>query len=274
MRFNTERFGYNMKEVDEFVEKANRENNASLQEQRALVADLRAEIDLLKSELQKYKQQDSSISDALIAAVETAKQIEENSKNIYDLEIRRVRSLYDKWQGYLDEMMDRYPAMKEQFDPSTITTAFKKSINEVLAKNEDEDRRNSIGIKSLISKMNGAVKPDMQKSYTLNAEQKQIKRKPRPSLQAVNKKMIQDVILMETERVKSTQIGGNNVNNNGFNSLAEQYLNAEISENLEQTAYSKSILQKKKESGFDLKEALTPTEDLMDIMKAFNIEDD
>ena len=47
-----------------------------------------------------------------------------------------------------------------------------------------------------------------------------------------------------------------------------------ISENLEQTAYSKTILKKKKESGFDLKEALTPTEDLIDIMKAFNIEDD
>lgn len=273
MHFGTEKFGYSKSEVDNYLKKVSMDNENVLQEQRSIIASLKRELEEKSLELLKFKEQGSSISDALVAAVETARQIEENSKNIYDLEIRRVRSLYDKWQGYLDEMMDRYPQMKEHFDPTTITTAFKKSIDEVLSKNEDETRKNGIGIRNLISKMNGAIKPEVQKTYTVKTEQKSIKRKPRPSLQAVNKKMLQDAINGENNRIKSAKTAENN-NLDKYNSLAEQFLNTEISENLEQTAYSKTILKKKKETGFDLKEALTPTEDLMDIMKAFNIEDD
>ncbi len=270
MHFQTEKYGYKKEEVDNFINKQSKEFDFLLQEQKALVASLKRELEEQAVELNKYKMQDSSISEALVAAVETAKQIEENSKNIYELEIRRVRSLYDKWQGYLDEMMDRYPEMKEHFDPSTITTAFKQSINEVLAKNEDDTRKNGIGIRNLISKMNGAAGVGLKQYGVNNWAQKPVKRKAKPGLDAINKKMIQDGINAENLRVKSIKTEQDAAGN----SLAEQFLNAEISENLEQTAYSKSILQKKKESGFDLKEALTPTEDLLDIMKAFNIEND
>ena len=273
MHFNTEKYGYNKKEVDEYLKRLS--SDVETLSQQLTTSSHRKEIETISLELARYKEQDASISDALVAAVETAKQIEENSKNIYDLEIRRVRSLYDKWQGYLDEMMDRYPEMKEHFDPTTITAAFKKSIDEVLSKNEDNTRKNSIGIRSLISKMNGIQNPQIQKTYIVKTAEKPIKRKSKPSLDAVNKKLIQDTINSENRRIKNFDLT-TKINNNveEFDSLADQFLNTEISENLEQTAYSKTILKKKKESGFDLKEALTPTEDLMDIMKAFNIEDD
>lgn len=275
MQFNTEKFGYNKREVDEYLKKISRDVENLTQEQKATIANLKREIDTISQELKKYKEQDGNISDALVAAVETAKQIEENSKHIYELEIQRVRSLYDKWQSYLDEMMDRYPQMKEHFDPSQITAAFKKGIDEVLCKNEEDiSKNNGVGIRNLISKMNGAQRTEIQRTYTLKSQEKQIKRKPKPSLEAVNKKLIQDVIDSENNRIKNVSLNKNLVKSENGNSLAEQFLNAEISENLEQTAYSKSILKKKKETGFDLKEALTPTEDLMDIMKAFNIEDD
>ena len=138
MEFNLEKYGYNKKEVDVYLKKLTQEFEQTSQKQRDRIEELQKDIQIVEQELGRYKEKDADISTALVAAVETAKQIEESSKSIYDLEIRRIRSLYDKWQAYLDEMMERYPAMRENFDPSSITAAFKKSIDDVLNKAMDD----------------------------------------------------------------------------------------------------------------------------------------
>lgn len=273
MEFNLEKYGYNKKEVDVYLKKLTQEFEQTSQKQRDRIEELQKDIQIVEQELGRYKEKDADISTALVAAVETAKQIEESSKSIYDLEIRRIRSLYDKWQAYLDEMMERYPAMRENFDPSSITAAFKKSIDDVLSKNDEEIQAvNSVGIRNLISKMNSANGAVKEKVQVVKDTQKVIKRKPKPSKDIALKKNIDSVMEEELKRLNVLNLDGIK---NGKKSPVEEFLNAELSHDLEETAYSKNILKKKnQDTGFDLKEALTPTEDLLDIMKAFDIDRD
>ena len=133
--FDVEKKGYNksqvQKTINELVE--DYENKLLLQKNR--IAELKKEIEQLKEQLHTYQTKDKNISGALVAAVETAQEIESNSKNIYDIEIKRLRLLYNKWESFLNEMLQKNPEAKENFDPQVILKEFKKAIQETVENN-------------------------------------------------------------------------------------------------------------------------------------------
>lgn len=154
--FKLERNGYDKKEVDEFVEKVKRNYEDTLQEQMQRISELKKQLDETAKKLGSYEKKNGDISDALVVAVETAKQIENASKNIYDLEIKRVRALYDKWEKFLEELMEEYPRLKERFDTKALLKIFSDGIDEVIKQNSinAESSTQGIGLRRLISKMN------------------------------------------------------------------------------------------------------------------------
>lgn len=154
--FKLEKNGYDKKEVDEFVEKVKRDYEDTMQDQMDRISELKKQLDETNKKLGSYEKKNGDISDALVVAVETAKQIENASKNIYDLEIKRVRALYNKWEKFLDELMEEYPRLKERFDTKALLKIFSDGIDEVVKQNsvDSETPTQSIGLRSLISKMN------------------------------------------------------------------------------------------------------------------------
>ena len=154
--FKLEKNGYDKKEVDEFVEKVKRDYEDTMQDQMDRISELKRQLDETNQKLGSYEKKNGDISDALVVAVETAKQIENASKNIYDLEIKRVRALYNKWEKFLDELMEEYPRLKERFDTKALLKIFSDGIDEVVRQNsvDSETPTQSIGLRSLISKMN------------------------------------------------------------------------------------------------------------------------
>ena len=58
-----------------------------------------------------------------------------------------------------------------------------------------------------------------------------------------------------------------------YENLVDKFL-SDDDKDFENNAYSKVFLAKEKNQGFDLKEAVNPTENLEDIMKSFSFYDD
>ena len=263
MSFNIERKGYNKKEVDDYIYNTEQSYKAQGQEQKARIAELKAENDALVSKVNAYKNKENMISKALIDAMARAKKIEENSRKIYDLEIQKIRILYNKYKELLDSMIQRNASAEDINNLSIHTRNFKAGINKVLSsqneranltQNADEKMR------ALLSKMNNSVKekPIIQTNSvrkTSNGEQIG---------------MDMDELHVKPNLIKP--IYKQSEPDDNVESLVDKFLDSDEEDN---SAYANQILGIEQAiSGFDLKEAVNPTESLEEIMKAFDLDED
>ena len=285
MNFKTDKNGYNTSEVDAYIRNLKSEYDKSLSEQKIRISDLKRELDIKNSELLKYKSKNSDISNALIVAVETAKQIESSSKNVYALEIQRLKSLYNKWDKILDDFMKEYPVLAEKFDSKKLLKKLSDKIDEVIEQNKvdtkNEPQKQPVGIRNLISKMGGITARQIsnerprshrpvrsqQEYQTINSDdfeeeyESEIIDNPRDEASKNNFELKIKPIANMKPQDKAR-----------FDNMIEEFFN---SNDEQDNAYSKELIRSKKQvSGFDLKEALNPTEDLAEIMKDFGFLDD
>lgn len=308
--FSIEKKGYNKDEVQKTVENLVEDYENKLLLQKNRIDELKQEINQVKEELIKYKSKDKNISGALIAAVETAQEIEKNSKDIYNLEIKKLRLLYNKWEAFLNEMLLKYPDMKEGFDPQVILKGFNEAIDRTIEENfnsmQSTKRQNNEkakeGIQSLLNKMNATRNRGVDVSAQAlprtnsydsikNLQTAQIKRAERPSLASIEATRVKNDYMLEEKRINEAKSNIRPITNltlskeDEYDNLVDKYLSVNNieSESFANNAYAQQITKKKKrnalgypepnETGFDLKEALNPTEELSEIMKAFNFFD-
>lgn len=283
MDFSREKNGYNIKEVDNYIANLKQKYEQTAGEQKIRISDLKRELESAKQELSAYKDKNNDISNALVVAVETAKQIENSSKNVYALEIKRLRSLYSRWDSFLTQLVKTYPAVGEKYDYDKLLKEFGDKIDEIIKQNSvdlsDTTPSEPVGIRNLISKMGGLTtrRPEETQSFVVK------RRKPAQDVfDEIDNGQSND---LGTKTDNFEQMKNNNlelkikpianIDSGGkdkFDSLVEKFFN---SPDEDDNAYSKALIRKKKSaSGFDLKEALNPTEDLAEIMKDFDFFDD
>ena len=87
-KFKVVKNGYDKDEIDDYLFKLNEDYENKFREQKMRINDLKRELESTKGQLDSFKEKNNNISDALVVAVETAKQIENSSKNIYDYTFR------------------------------------------------------------------------------------------------------------------------------------------------------------------------------------------
>lgn len=284
-KFSTSKNGYDKKEVDEYIFHVNEDYENRLREQKMRINDLKRELDNTKEQLDRFKQRNSNISDALVVAVETAKQIENSSKNIYGLEIKRIRSLYDKWKTFLDDFMKKYPELRSKYDTKLLLEVFKQDIDKILNQNKNTMEQkeavavqsndatpNTLGLRMLINKMSNINRPIIQTTQTFKERAEEpIVRNQKPSEETLSKYKADITFEEEEKRLAKTQIKpiiDMPDEHDGFENLVDKFLKSDDEDY--SSAYAKVLLEKKKNDGFDLKEAVTPTESLEDIMKSFS----
>lgn len=336
-KFNIDKKGYNPDEVDDYINKMCLKYEDKLCEQRDRVVTLKKEVESLNLRLANYENKDEQISKALIFAVEKAEQIEINAKNVYNLEIKRINALYNRWEELLLEVEKQCPQINENGYLNSLMEDFKDSIVEVsktgLTLNtksiKDEIKRTSDQfIKNILNKMSYAVnskpvevvepiKPKKEIlskhiSQHLSTNQTQHSEKQIVKTENVAQQTKLNSTKLETDKNVSKQTPENksyssitsinerlkrlnlinkstNLNVKKDESLAEKYLNSD--DDMQINAYAKNFTKKKleknrstspfnfmeypepNETGFDLKEALNPKEDLDEIMKAFDFFD-
>ena len=180
-----------------------------LDEQRATIDRQSATIAQISSEINEYKSKDSTISMAIISAVEKAQQIESTSKKLYQMEIERIRLLYLKMENVVKQLYARYPELRKNSE-----------VNDIMDK---------VGL--VLSNNISPVSSQPLMKYAMSSA------------------TVEDPIKKLLNKITTI-----------FDKNDDQKV----------TLKRKTIPESS--SGFDLKEALNPTEQLSDIMKAFNIE--
>ena len=282
-KFSLSKNGYDTREVDEYIFKSSEDYENKLREQKLRINDLKRELTSTKEQLDAYKQKNNNISDALVVAVETAKQIENSSKNIYELEIKRIRSLYDKWKNFLDDFMKKYPELRSKYDTKLLLEVFSNDIDKIIKQNQktieqkeavamqtNDFSNNTIGLRMLINKMGNVNRPIVQSVTKTDAK---IIRNQKPSEQTLAEYKLDLMEEDETKRLQKDkikpivdmQLGSDDT----YENLVDKFLRSD-DEDYQNSAYSKILLEKQKNDGFNLKDAVTPTEDLTEIMKSFS----
>ncbi len=328
-KFGIDKKGYNPSEVDDYINKMYLKYEDKLREQRDRVVTLKKEVESLNSRLANYENKDEQISKALIYAVEKAEQIETNAKNVYNLEIKRINALYERWEELLLEVEKHCPEVNANGYINSLMEDFKASIQEVsktgLTLNtksiKDEIKRTSDQfIKNILNKMSYAVNQKPVEIVEPVKPKKELLSKPIPQRvqakqttkqTAETKQNVEnvraDVVKSEPVKTPETKSVGTissiserlkrlnlinrapSVKVKKEESLADKYLNSD--DDIQINAYAKNFTKKKlekskagspfnfieypepNETGFDLKDALNPKEDLDEIMKAFDFFD-
>jgi len=273
--FKIDRKGYSIKEVDDFIIMQQIENDRLLKEKQARINELREENFNILKELNELKKKEESVSRALILSAEKAKEIEEKAKLEYNLELKNLDIFYNKWNDFFNELILRYPKMKD-FDTKEVLSSIKTEINELLNGTfQVKEKTKNKDFKDLIDKLHAHSKNKQQVSLKIN-------------------KQIDKNIIIDSENELEYQAETNKLNNikpitnltisgeekEEFENLVDKFLH---SDNKVSKGYQNIILNtnKKKvtktypkpnESGFDLEQALNPTEDLIDIMKGFKLD--
>lgn len=88
----------------------------------------------LKQQNATLLRRDKLISDALVAAVEKAKEIESVAKRKCDLEIKRLRLFQAKWRQYFARVMEKYPVDQNLQKMQEFT----RKVDEILGNESDQ----------------------------------------------------------------------------------------------------------------------------------------
>ena len=288
--FSIDKKGYNIKEVDDYLITAQIESDRMIKEKQSRINELREENYILSRKLEEYKQKESYIASALTNANEKASEIENNAKKQYALEIENVKALYSKYEKFLNELIKRYPKMHD-FDPNEVLKSMKKEIDSTL-KNQFNIRSLNLGsgkdtdnsFRNLLSRIRSNIDNNKETEKT---EKKIIKRNTKPNNSEILDSENELEFLSEHNRVNNikpiTNITLDKSEQDEFENLVDKFLNTQNTTMAK--GYEKSIFNSKKkkdksnsryiepnESGFDFEEALNPTEDLLSIMKGFNLD--
>lgn len=166
----------------------------------------------LTKQINDFKAKEQSISAAIIAAAEKAKQMEEASRKLFQIEIQRNRLLYMRMEQVLNELHSKYPDLKTDTQIEDLSQRFKNLVS---------TNYDNIPTKNFMGDLD-IVEPEDPIKKMLNKITNYCDVKEQPVKKAIG----------DTE-------------NNVF----------------------------KSNSGFDMREALNPTQELNDILKAFDLGD-
>lgn len=300
-KFNLDKKGYNCKEVDDYINNISVKYEEKLSEQKDRVFALKNELDGANQRLESYVEKDKQISQALMYAVEKADEIESSAKKIYELEIKRIRLLYKRWEELLLEVESKYPQTNNNAYLNELLVTFKNSIGDMLDQNlklnkvsasvsnvkENLKKKSDDYIKNILNKMDYAFNYQTQMDLEdMGMEEKTVKPNEKLKIKKVDISSVMANHNREQSRLANITNKLNGSKPQNAQDLVDAYLNSEIDDSFANTAYAKNITRKKttkdddspfnypyptpNDSGFDLKEALNPKEELEEIMKSFD----
>ncbi len=266
--FTITKHGYSPDEVDNYIIRLKADYEAKMSEQKDRIFYLKNQLDTLTRSSEK------ELMVALAGAVEKAKQIETSSRNIFELETKRLKLLYSKMDSLIANMHEdsSIDAFKHQMltHMAECKLSLDKNIELQARAVNMVDTENPV--RKLLQKMNG-------KSTSLNLkniesfvespiEPASTPRKPaprpappRPAAPAPKRPVAPKPAFNKFLKEETPT-------NKNFESIMfkgtdkPKKNNSVITANLSYPTPN--------ESGFDLKEAVNPKDDLSEIMKAFD----
>lgn len=124
---------YTKADFDTYTAAVRRECEDTLLKQRERIEELRAALQKAEEKAERLESQKELVYKAITAALKKADDIERVSLIRYNQEIAQLKSFHDKWIGYFNKIIERYPL------DSDLVAAGKVNgkIAEVLGKTAD-----------------------------------------------------------------------------------------------------------------------------------------
>lgn len=242
--FSSDIYGYNKKEVEEYIDNLKAEHERALMQEKLKV--LEAEKKLL--DYKKKTQDIENREQTILNVLQSYKKAQaEGTKNIEALRGEQLRMVYIHLQNFLQDLNTRVPGV-------LLNSNYRKIINDIetILDGADFKKEEFIGagtendsMRILLSKMQGKKLQEVPKEVKIERNA-YIKEKT---------SQIKPVTEMQLE------------DNDNYDNLVDKFLNSKPPEE-----QPKSL--KIQSSGFDLKEAINPKQDLSEIMKAFDFYSD
>ena len=234
--FSTEFNGYNRDEVDKYISDLKATYEKSLMEEKLKVLD--AERKVLG-----YKNKQKSI----MTALESYKREEaEGNRNIEILRGEQLRMIYQNLQIFLEELNNRYPGV-------LLNQSYKKLVSDIEGVLSRADARKSEVIST-------GTENDPMRVLLSKMRDKKFQDTPREvKIERAQPERSQIKPVCEEELKEGDQ-------EEEYDSLVDKFLSS-----APQEQPRKKLI---KDSGFDIKEAINPTDDLSEIMKAFDFYSD
>lgn len=243
--------GYKPKQVDTFIQKLEFERDKVNAEQFDRILQLRKEVMDLEAALEEYKKRDKMVSNALVAAVAKAEEIEKVAKQKYEMELQSLKLFHVKWMSYYKQIIAKYPL------DETLTKAaqFNTSLAKVLG---------DAGQEAQPAK---AVKPppksDAEKQYETESRRLSAQNASR----GVNIEAISEALNDDDSENRYSKV---------LKSFGKSFEPAgKIKSHFDSEPDRRAVNGKPvppSESGFSIDEALNPEEDLEEILKSLGLD--
>lgn len=242
--FSSEVYGYNKKEVEDFIANLKAEHERNLMREKLKV--LEAEKKIL--DIKKKTQNIESREQAILNVLESYKKAQaEGTRNIEVLRAEQLRMVYLHLQSFLQDLNTKVPGV-------LLNSNYRKLIGDIetILDNTEAKKDEFVGagtesdsMRILLSKMQGKKTQEMPKEV-------KIERNPYIKERQSQIKPVTEMELYEDDN---------------YDTLADKFLNSQPPE-------IQPKAMKIQSSGFDLKEAINPKQDLSEIMKAFDFYSD
>lgn len=237
-----------------------------------------AELEKTIDKLFRTCQEKDTVNIKLAIAVEKAKQIESSSNNLISLKFKKFMVIYKNFEQSFASLFYNYPQLSNISAIRDIIIQFKNEVSSIMENDFYSDSINSFvstendTIRLLLNKMSNYAKN--RPSAVDYVKSDKIKRKDLEQDELHKTELVEKAKPYE----KSTQIKPiSNLTlkkDESYETIADKFLENE--DDNSGGAYEKIIAKIKNnfpmpnESGFDLKEAVNPKEDLFTIMKSFD----
>ena len=124
---------YSKADFDEFTEAIKREYESTLMRQRERIDELKGSLAQAEKKIAEFESQKELLYKAITTALKKADDIERVSLIRYNQEIAQLKSFHDKWVGYFNRIVEKYPLTGELVEASKVNGR----IAEVLKKSGD-----------------------------------------------------------------------------------------------------------------------------------------
>lgn len=256
--FKTEKNGYAKSDVDAYIKKLVLDSDKEIMDLK--MKNLELEKEALSS---SKKQKSEDLASSLALAMEKAKQIETSWRNIYKLKIQQLDVLYNRFQTLFNETLEKYPQLESIGNIKSVIEEFKSAVS--LALQEDFNDN----LTTPVQTDNDTIRRLLSKMATYGRESSSDVKVVKVKRLHNTKKPTKDVFYEEKNNIKPIATVENAEN---YSAPVDKFLQDDITDTPYTNFLSKNLTNdlSPNESGFDLKEAVNPTEDLEEIMKAFN----
>ena len=131
-RFRIVRKGYDRVDVERYIDDMDRQYNSTLEEQHERIDALKMELAMKDKELARYREKEADINEALMTAVERAKELDYTAKIRFTLEGERIKIFRSKWINYCDRHRDSVEIQRAKDSLASYLDTMDREIAKVI----------------------------------------------------------------------------------------------------------------------------------------------